>query len=107
MLEKEACPNNQEVSRGAYSTSRGIMFHGTVEDIFTDSMKKYYRRKIQLILTSPPFPLNRKKAYGNLTGQEYINWLAGLAPLFKDLLLQNGSVVIEIGNAWEKGKPIM
>ena len=91
----------------AYRTSQGIMLRGRVEDTFTASAREEYRGKIQLILTSPPFPLNRKKAYGNLTGQEYIDWLAGLSHLFKGLLSENGSIVIELGNAWEKGKPIM
>lgn len=62
--------------------------------------------KVQLILTSPPFPLNNKKQYGNLVGEEYMNWLIGLAPLFSELLTENGSIVMEIGNAWEKGRPV-
>ncbi len=63
--------------------------------------------KIDLILTSPPFPLNRKKSYGNLTGSEYVNWLRKLAPPLTRLLAPNGSIVLEIGNAWEPGKPAM
>jgi site-specific DNA-methyltransferase (cytosine-N4-specific) len=66
-----------------------------------------YRGKIQLILTSPPFPLNRKKRYGNLQGEEYLTWLAALAPLFRKLLKRNGSIVMELGNAWEPGRPVM
>jgi len=62
--------------------------------------------KAQLILTSPPFPLNHKKQYGNLSGEEYLNWLSSLAPLFATLLTENGSIVIELGNAWEKGRPV-
>lgn len=95
--------NNQE----AYRTSRGIMFHGTIEKAYTAFINRDYQHKIQLILTSPPFPLNRKKAYGNLIGQDYIDWLIGLAPLFQDMLTSDGSIVIELGNAWEKGKPTM
>lgn len=62
--------------------------------------------KAQLILTSPPFPLNNKKQYGNLNGDEYLSWLSELAPLFANVLTDNGSIVIELGNAWEKGRPI-
>jgi site-specific DNA-methyltransferase (cytosine-N4-specific) len=62
--------------------------------------------KAQLILTSPPFPLNNKKHYGNLSGKDYLNWLSALAPLFSSVLTSNGSIVIELGNAWEKGRPI-
>ena len=64
-----------------------------------------YRGKIQLILTSPPFPLNEKKEYGNLSGDAYKKWLSELAPLFSQLLTPSGSIVIEIGNAWEPKAP--
>lgn len=62
--------------------------------------------KVQLILTSPPFPLNKKKKYGNLTGEKYLEWFTNLAPVFSNLLTDDGSIVIEIGNAWEQGRPI-
>ena len=62
--------------------------------------------KVQLILTSPPFPLNNKKQYGNLNGEEYLEWFVNLAPLFSELLTDDGSIVIELGNAWEKGRPV-
>ena len=57
-------------------------------------------------MTSPPFPLNNKKKYGNLTGEEYLDWFAGLAELFSSVLAPNGSIVIEMGNAWEPTRPV-
>ena len=51
--------------------------------------------------------MNRKKKYGNLRGEAYVNWLADFAPLFKKLLKPNGSIVMELGNAWEPSKPVM
>jgi hypothetical protein len=36
--------------------------------------------KVNAIITSPPFPLVKKKKYGNETGDAYITWLKGLAP---------------------------
>ncbi len=62
--------------------------------------------RVQLLFTSPPYPLNRKKAYGNLTGSQYRDWFESLAPLFTELLAPNGSIVIELGNAWVPGRPI-
>lgn len=62
---------------------------------------------VDLLFTSPPFPLVRKKRYGNETGQKYLSWLQSLAPKFKKLLSPRGSLVIEIGNAWEDGDPVM
>lgn len=38
---------------------------GFAEDVLRSPLANKYRQKVQLILTSPPFPLNRKKKYGN------------------------------------------
>jgi site-specific DNA-methyltransferase (cytosine-N4-specific) len=62
--------------------------------------------KIQLILTSPPFPLNEKKSYGNMTGDQYLEWFASLAPKFAEMLTEDGSIVIEMGNGWEPKRPV-
>lgn len=90
-----------------YSTDRGAIYCATAEELLNSSFGEKYHRKVQMIFTSPPFPLNRKKKYGNLTGDAYIHWLAGFAPLFRRFLKKNGSIVIELGNAWEKGQPFM
>ena len=83
------------------------MFIGTAEQAFKSSRFEKYLSSAQLIFTSPPFPLNRKKAYGNLTGEAYVDWLASFAVQFKRYLREDGSIVIEIGNAWEQGRPTM
>jgi DNA modification methylase len=92
---------------GAYKTPFGRMLVGTIEDALETPQLKRLAGKFNLIFTSPPFPLTRQKRYGNKTGDEYLEWLAGLAPRLGDLLTDNGSLVIEIGNAWEKGRPVM
>lgn len=91
----------------AYSTHRGIAVEAKVEDFLTSKMAKRYRGLVQLVFTSPPFPLNRKKKYGNEIGEEYVEWLAAFAPKFIEMLKPNGSIVIEMGNAWEQGEPVM
>ncbi len=93
--------------RVAYRTGRGVMLRGNAEDVLDSDFGRPLRGKVQLILTSPPFPLNTKKRYGNLRGDEYVDWLSGFAPVFKRLLRPEGSIVIEVGNAWERGKPVM
>lgn len=88
-----------------YETSNGIMYHGKCEEL----LENYIENKgkpFNLIFTSPPFPLNRAKKYGNMTGDEYIEWLKELAVLFASVLAEDGSIVIEIGNAWESGNPV-
>lgn len=64
-------------------------------------------QNIDLVLTSPPFPLNRKKKYGNRQGDEYVDWLASFAPELANRLSPTGSIVVEMGNSWEPGQPTM
>jgi DNA methylase len=101
-LAKEGSP-----PRLAYRTKFGRAYHSTLEGFLDSRVASSYQGRINLILTSPPFPLNRKKAYGNFTGDRYLDWLEGLAPRLVDILRPNGSIVMEIGNAWEPGQPVM
>lgn len=81
-----------------YSTDYGKYYLGKCEETIKELGLK---NKVQLILTSPPFPLNNKKQYGNLNGEEFLKWFTSLAELFSSVLTPNGSIVIEMGNAWE------
>ena len=89
-----------------YKTNLGKLLLGESESIIKKQLTRYYKKKVQLIITSPPFPLNSKKKYGNLQGEEYKNWFANLGILLKELLTEDGSIVIEIGNAWEANRPV-
>ncbi len=91
----------------AYSTERGAMLHGRIEAALDDPLIAAASGNVNLILTSPPFPLVRKKRYGNENGAAYLEWLESLAAPLSELLAPDGSIVIEIGNAWEPGVPIM
>lgn len=86
-----------------YSTEYGEYYIGKSEELIKELDLK---GKVQLILTSPPFPLNNKKRYGNLSGEEYLNWFRKLAPIFAEMLTPTGSIVIEMGNAWEPNRPV-
>lgn len=91
----------------AYATPHGRMLHGKSDEILTDGSFARFEGKVNLIFTSPPFPLNRKKRYGNETGEAYIKWLCAFGPLFKKMLAPDGSIVVEMGNSWEPGMPVM
>lgn len=91
----------------AYRTGAGAMFVGKAEEALTRAPLLEYRGKVQLLFTSPPFPLVREKKYGNLQGGAFAKWLAGYAALFTDYLTANGSIVIELGNGWTQGQPTM
>lgn len=89
-----------------FHNPQGALYLGKCEAVLShpDFLKVYFG-KIQLIFTSPPFPLNQKKKYGNHQGEDYLKWLSDFGPLFAKYLKPTGSIVMEIGNAWEKGSP--
>jgi site-specific DNA-methyltransferase (cytosine-N4-specific) len=89
-----------------YRTQYGKLLVGNSIELSDSYLRRYYKGKFNLIITSPPFPLNNKKRYGNLQGEEYYKWFVKLAPIFSDLLTDDGSLIIEIGNSWEPGRPV-
>ena len=89
-----------------YQTELGKYYISKIEDFLISDEGKQLRGKVQLILTSPPFPLNKKKKYGNFQGEEYKKWFINLAEHFAELLREDGSIVIEMGNSWEPKRPI-
>lgn len=95
------------MKKPAYSTGLGRMYQGYAEDLLSSPGLRSARGDVQLVFTSPPFALNRKKKYGNMEGQEYVDWLAGFGPILRDYVTATGSIVIELGNGWVPGSPTM
>lgn len=60
---------------------------------------------VDLIMTSPPFGLVRKKSYGNEDADRYCDWFRPFAEGFRRVLKDTGSLVIDIGGAWVPGQP--
>lgn len=60
---------------------------------------------VRLLFTSPPYALNREKDYGNRRGQEYVDWLCRIVETLMPVLASDGSMVLNLGDAWEKGSP--
>ncbi len=60
---------------------------------------------VNLVMTSPPFPLLRPKAYGNEDQSGYVDWLAGFAEKIMPKLATDGSFVIDLGGACQRGTP--
>ncbi len=76
--------------------------------ILGDSLEylaKQKPRSVDLIVTSPPFGLVRKKDYGNVESHEYLEWFKPFGKEFKRVLKSTGSLVIDIGGAWIPGQP--
>lgn len=84
-----------------HKTSLGEIVHGDSLDV----LASYRKKSVDLIMTSPPFGLVRKKDYGNVAADEYVEWFKPFAAAFRSILKDSGSLVIDIGGAWNKGYP--
>ena len=90
-----------ELPQPCYRTGHGSAYLGDALDLISrvpDSC-------VNLIVTSPPFALNKKKPYGNVSADKYIGWFRPFADEFHRVLTEDGSLVIHVGGSWEKGRP--
>jgi hypothetical protein len=62
-----------------YKTYLGKYYQTKIEEFLASSHGKRLIGKVNMLITSPPFPLNNKKSYGNLNGDEYLSWLEDLS----------------------------
>ncbi len=85
-----------------FSTSLGGAYLGDSLQL----LPKIAAESVDLICTSPPFALLRKKAYGNVHAKEYVNWFMQFAREFARILKPTGSLVIDIGGTWLEGYPV-
>ncbi len=85
----------------AYTTGLGAAYCADSLDL----LAALPERSINLVITSPPFALQRQKAYGNKDQAEYIDWLAQFGRQVHRVLKDDGSFVLDLGGAYEKGVP--
>src|SRR6266568_4751130 len=85
-----------------HETRRGEIYLGDSLPLFRDDISEH---SVDLIMTSPPFGLVRKKDYGNVAAIDYVEWFRPFGAAFHRVLKKNGSLVIDIGGAWNKGSP--
>lgn len=84
-----------------YTTEYGKVFLGDSLEL----MKDLPDESVNLVVTSPPFALTRKKAYGNKEDHEYVEWFMPFAEEIRRLLTEDGSFVLDLGGAYRKGSP--
>lgn len=60
---------------------------------------------VDLVMTSPPFALQRKKEYGNKEQSEYVDWIVTFGKQVRRKLKDDGSFVLDLGGAYQKGSP--
>ena len=91
-----------EFPKPAYHTSLGESYIGNSLEL----LEALEDESVNLVMTSPPFALQRKKEYGNEDQAEYINWFTQFAILVKKKLKADGSFVVDFGGAYMKGVPV-
>ncbi|MBI3946339.1 MAG: site-specific DNA-methyltransferase [Armatimonadetes bacterium] len=84
-----------------HETPNGRIYLGDSREV----LDSFDQTSVDLIMTSPPFGLVRKKDYGNVDAREYLDWFRPFATAFKRILKENGSLVIDIGGAWIPRQP--
>lgn len=99
---EDTVPPLLPINQAAYITDKGA-YH--VGDGLT-LLRSLPEDSLDLIMTSPPFALLRKKTYGNKDQHEYIDWLAEFGAEALKKLKQSGSLVIDIGGAYQQGIPV-
>lgn len=70
-----------------------------------DVMKEIPDGSVDLIVTSPPYALVKKKQYGNEEAEDYVQWFMQFAQPFYRILAPKGSLVLNIGGSYERGRP--
>ena len=85
-----------------YTTGYGAAYVGNslllLDQLETDS--------VDLVLTSPPFALQRKKAYGNVEQEDYVDWLFEFCKKVYRVLSPTGSFVLDLGGAYQSKRPV-
>ena len=86
-----------------YETRLGKAYLGEALSVMRDLPDE----SVNLIVTSPPFPLTfqKKKPYGSIRIDEYVTWFLPMADQYKRLLKKDVSVIIDIGGVWNRGEP--
>jgi DNA modification methylase len=85
-----------------YTTRLGIAYRCDSLDL----LRALPSSSVDLIVTSPPFGLVRKKAYGNEDADNYVQWFLPFGIEMRRVLKRTGSLVLDIGGSWERGRPI-
>ena len=93
MLKKTQAPTYETMSGSAYCADSLKM------------LKQMDDSTINLVLTSPPFALQRQKEYGNKDEYEYIRLVSGICCINTSQITDDGSFVLDLGGAYRKGVP--
>jgi site-specific DNA-methyltransferase (cytosine-N4-specific) len=86
-----------------YKTHQGLQLCGDSKEVLRLFPEE---PSVDLIVTSPPFALLRKKSYGNKIQEVYVDWLLDFGREAYRVLKSTGSFVLDLGGAYQRGRPI-
>lgn len=86
-----------------YSTKLGQAFLGDALDV----VSKLPSGSVNLVVTSPPFPLTfrKKKPYSSVGEDRFVGWFLPYAEQCRRVLTEDGSFVVDLGGVWNRGAP--
>lgn len=85
----------------AFHTRLGLAVWGDCRDAAAG-----LQEEIHLVLTSPPYPIRKPRAYGGIDEAEYVDWLCGILEPFVARLADGGSIALNVSNdVFEPGMP--
>jgi site-specific DNA-methyltransferase (cytosine-N4-specific) len=84
-----------------YETLEGAAYAGDSRKLLAELPDN----SVNLVFTSPPYALHFKKAYGNVSKEDYVLWFLGFAQEIHRVLTDDGSFVLNIGGSWNPGTP--
>jgi site-specific DNA-methyltransferase (cytosine-N4-specific) len=84
-----------------FETECGVAIWASAED----AVGFIEKDSVDLIFTSPPYPLLKQKEYGNLAVAEWLDWMTCLAEGWAGMLAPTGSLMLNLGPTYESGQP--
>ncbi len=84
-----------------YQTAAGAAYLGDSRE----TLRALPDGSVNLVFTSPPYALHFKKAYGNVSKADYVEWFLPFAREIHRVLTDDGSFVLNICGSWNPGVP--
>lgn len=79
----------------------GILLWANAEDAVTVIEKG----SVQLLMTSPPYPLAHCREYGNVRPDQWVDWMLRHIERFLPLLTKDGTIMLNVMKVWKQGMP--
>ena len=78
-----------------YKLNTNVIYPGDCRKILANS-KKFPDNSIDFIITSPPYADKRKKIYGSIHPDNYVDWFLPISKELYRVLKDNGSFILNI-----------